>query len=95
MQQSFDKIQNIFSKRFFNMFLKTEVWTKLWVKNWSSNQIVGLVNRYTPSPGFDLVQDNAQPRVAIVCCRFLDDEGVEATKWPSRKPDPNRTDIRL
>ena len=37
-----------FSKRFFRMFLKTEVWTEPCIKNRSSNQIVGLVNRYNP-----------------------------------------------
>ena len=39
-------------------------------------------------PGFLLVQDSARPHVARVCRQFLDDEGIDATDWPSRSPEP-------
>ena len=31
--------------------------------------------------------DNAHPHVARVCKQFLDDEGTDATDWPSHSPD--------
>uniref|UniRef100_A0AAY5KE76 Tc1-like transposase DDE domain-containing protein n=1 Tax=Esox lucius TaxID=8010 RepID=A0AAY5KE76_ESOLU len=40
-------------------------------------------------PGFLLVQDTAQSHVARVCRQFQDDEGIDATDWPSRSPDLN------
>uniref|UniRef100_A0AAY5L5E7 Tc1-like transposase DDE domain-containing protein n=1 Tax=Esox lucius TaxID=8010 RepID=A0AAY5L5E7_ESOLU len=40
-------------------------------------------------PGFLLVQDNAQPRVARVCRQFLDDTGIDAIDWPSSSSDLN------
>ena len=40
-------------------------------------------------PGFFLVQDNARPNVDQVCRQFLDDEGIDATDWPSCSPGLN------
>ncbi|MCI4383141.1 hypothetical protein PGIGA_G00022880 [Pangasianodon gigas] len=35
------------------------------------------------------VPPGARPHVARVCWQFLDDEGIDATDWPSRSPDLN------
>ncbi|KAB5558818.1 hypothetical protein PHYPO_G00021570 [Pangasianodon hypophthalmus] len=40
-------------------------------------------------PGFLLVQDSARPHVARVRWQFLDDEGIDATDWPSGSPELN------
>lgn len=42
-----------------------------------------------------LVQENAWPHVARVCCQFLDDKSLDAIDWPSWSFDPNPTEHLL
>ena len=40
-------------------------------------------------PGFLLLHGNAQPHVARVCQRFLEDKDIDTIDWPSRCSDLN------